>query len=111
MYRQQTSVTSDLKMQATARRTMEFKGVIFDINGVLEFQGVVCPGAIELFDLLCSKGIIIRNFLTNSTFKSRQDCAFKLNRMGFNVNAVHISKTSLAQTVTPVKTGVQTFSN
>jgi ribonucleotide monophosphatase NagD (HAD superfamily) len=57
-----------------------FKGVMFDINGVLEFQGTVYPGAIELLDLLRQKEIIIR-ILTNSTLKSRQDCAAKLNEL------------------------------
>lgn len=61
-----------------------FRGVIFDINGVLEFQGIVYPGAIEILDLLRLKGIIIR-ILTNITLKSRQDCAAKLNTMGFTV--------------------------
>jgi ribonucleotide monophosphatase NagD (HAD superfamily) len=61
-----------------------FKGVMFDINGVLEFQGTVYPGAIELLDLLRQKEIIIR-ILTNSTLKSRQDCAAKLNELGFSV--------------------------
>jgi phospholysine phosphohistidine inorganic pyrophosphate phosphatase len=73
----------------------EFKGVIFDISGVLEFQGVVYPGALELFHLLRRKGIIIR-ILTNSTLKSRQECAFKLNRMGFSVTEDEVITASFA---------------
>jgi len=73
----------------------EFKGVIFDINGVLEFQGVVYPGAIELFRLLRRKEIVIR-ILTNSTLKSRQDCAAKLNRMGFEVDENEVVTASFA---------------
>jgi HAD superfamily hydrolase (TIGR01458 family) len=75
--------------------TIEFKGVIFDINGVLEFQGIVYPGAIELFDLLRQKGIVIR-ILTNSTLKSRQDCAAKLNKMGFDVGEHEVITASFA---------------
>lgn len=72
-----------------------FKGVIFDINGVLEFQGVVYPGAIALFGLLRSKGIVIR-ILTNSTLKSRKDCAVKLNRMGFDISEDEVVTASFA---------------
>lgn len=73
----------------------EFKGVMFDINGVLEFQGTVYPGAIELLGLLRQKAIIIR-ILTNSTLKSRQDCAAKLNAMGFKVKVEEVITASYA---------------
>jgi HAD superfamily hydrolase (TIGR01458 family) len=73
----------------------EFKGVMFDINGVLEFQGAVYPGAIELLGWLRQKEIIIR-ILTNSTLKSRQDCTAKLNKMGFNVKAEEVITASYA---------------
>jgi HAD superfamily hydrolase (TIGR01458 family) len=72
-----------------------FKGVMFDINGVLEFQGTVYPGAIELLDLLRQKEIIIR-ILTNSTLKSRQDCAAKLNELGFSVKVEEVITASYA---------------
>jgi HAD superfamily hydrolase (TIGR01458 family) len=61
-----------------------FNGVLFDINGVLEFQGEVYPGAVDLLDFLRSKGIAFR-IISNSTLKSRQDCTEKLNRQGFGV--------------------------
>ncbi|MGB6009845.1 MAG: HAD family hydrolase [Desulfobacterales bacterium] len=61
-----------------------YKGIIFDINGVLEFQGQVYPGAVELINFLRQKGIIIR-VLTNSTLKSRKHCAEQLNQMGLDV--------------------------
>ncbi len=64
--------------------TDNFKGVIFDIDGVLEFQGKVYPGAIELIDRLREKGFIIR-ILSNSTLKSREYCAEKLVKMGFSI--------------------------
>ena len=72
-----------------------FKGVMFDIDGVLEFQGTVYPGAIELLDWLRQKEIIIR-ILTNSTLKSRQDCATRLNEMGFNVKVEEVITASYA---------------
>ena len=62
----------------------KFKGVLFDIDGVLEFQGKAYPGAVELLAALRQKGIIIR-ILTNSTLKSRKVCAEKLNQLGFYV--------------------------
>jgi HAD superfamily hydrolase (TIGR01458 family) len=62
----------------------KFKGVLFDIDGVLEFQGKVYPGAVELLASLRQKGITIR-ILTNSTLKSRKVCAERLNLLGFYV--------------------------
>jgi HAD superfamily hydrolase (TIGR01458 family) len=73
----------------------EYKGVIFDINGVLEFRGVLYPGAVELFDLLRRRGIIVR-ILTNSTLRSRQDCASRLNQMGFDVEEKEVITASFA---------------
>jgi len=37
-----------------------YKGIIFDINGVLEFQGRVYPGSVELINFLRQKGIVVR---------------------------------------------------
>ena len=61
-----------------------YKGIIFDINGVLEFQGRVYPGAVELINFLQEKGIVVR-ILTNSTLQSRKYCTEQLNQMGFHV--------------------------
>ena len=61
-----------------------YRGVIFDIDGVLTYQGKVYPGAVQLTDTLRDKGVILR-FLTNSTLKSRASCALKLRNAGFNV--------------------------
>jgi HAD superfamily hydrolase (TIGR01458 family) len=58
------------------------QGVIFDIDGVLEYQGRVYPGAVETIKILKQKGIAVR-FLTNSTLKSRTSCAQKLRASGF----------------------------
>ncbi|MFX0092008.1 MAG: HAD-IIA family hydrolase [Candidatus Hodarchaeota archaeon] len=60
------------------------KGIIFDIDGVLEFQGKVCDGAIETINSLRDKGIILR-FLTNSTLKSRKSCTERLKKAGFRI--------------------------
>jgi len=62
----------------------EFKAVLFDIDGVLEFQGRAYPGAPELLDFLRRQGIMIR-ILTNSTLKSRKHCTEKLTRRGFHI--------------------------
>ena len=62
----------------------EVRGVIFDIDGVLEFQGEVYPDAIETIDLLRDQGIVLR-FLTNSTLKSRTSCAGRLRESGFTI--------------------------
>jgi len=35
----------------------KFQGVLFDIDGVLEFQGQAYPGAVELLEVLWKKGI------------------------------------------------------
>ncbi|MDY0041696.1 MAG: HAD hydrolase-like protein, partial [Desulforhabdus sp.] len=64
----------------------EFKGVLFDLNGVLTFDRKPLPGAVELWKVLRIKGVLIR-VLTNSTIQSRRDCAARLNRMGFDVRA------------------------
>ncbi len=60
------------------------KGVIFDIDGVLEFQGAVYPHAIETIQALRQRGVLVR-LLTNSTLKSRASCAARLRAHGFDV--------------------------
>jgi len=62
----------------------DLRGLLFDIDGVLEFKGEVYPGAIETIDLLRDKGIVLR-FLTNSTLKSRASCARRLRESGFKI--------------------------
>ena len=61
------------------------RGIIFDIDGVLEFQGKVCSHAIETIEALRGAGVLVR-FLTNSTLKSRASCAAKLRKRGFAVS-------------------------
>lgn len=74
------------------------QGVIFDIDGVLEYQGVVFPGAIETIRALRQKGFILR-FLTNSTLKNRQSCAEKLNRKGFQIDPAEVLTASYIASV------------
>jgi HAD superfamily hydrolase (TIGR01458 family) len=71
------------------------KGIIFDIDGVLEFQGKVYPKAVETIDRLRDKGIVLR-FLTNSTLKSRKSCAERLRRVGFQLDDEEVITASYA---------------
>ena len=75
--------------------TRKFYGVMFDIDGVLEFQGKAYPGAVELLDFLRKKGVKIR-ILSNSTLKSRMVCTEKLNRHGFRVSEEEVITASWA---------------
>ena len=63
----------------------DIRAIIFDIDGVLEYQGRVYPGAIEVVNSLRERGMILR-FLTNSTLKSRASCSDKLKKAGFSVS-------------------------
>ena len=73
-------------------------GVIFDIDGVLKFQGRVYPGAIELVDTLRAKGVVLR-FLTNSTLNSRESCTQNLQKYGFRVELDEVITASYATAV------------
>ncbi len=73
----------------------EFKAILFDIDGVLEFQGRAYPGAPELLDFLRRKGIMIR-ILSNSTLKSRKHCTDKLTQRGFHVRQEEVITASYA---------------
>lgn len=65
--------------------TQSYQGVIFDIDGVLEYQGQVYPRAIETLDWLRGRQVEIR-FLSNSTLKSRASAAKDLRQKGFNLD-------------------------
>ncbi len=73
----------------------EIEGVIFDLDGVLEFQGKTYPGAVELLGSLRRKGIPIR-ILSNSTLKSRRSCTEKLNEKGFSIYEHEVVTASFA---------------
>jgi len=70
-------------------------GVIFDLDGVLEFQGETYPGAVELLDFLRRRGICIR-ILSNSTLKSRRSCTENLNKKGFTIYQHEVITASFA---------------
>jgi HAD superfamily hydrolase (TIGR01458 family) len=61
------------------------RGLILDIDGVLEFQGLPCPGAPETLAGLREMGLKLC-FLTNSTLKSRASCAARLRQKGFAIS-------------------------
>lgn len=71
------------------------KGVVFDIDGVLTYQGKVYPGAIEVIELLRRYEIPVR-FSSNSTLKSRASCASKLRKTGFTVEDAEVVTASFA---------------
>lgn len=71
------------------------KGLIFDIDGVLEFRGRVYPGAVETLAALRARGLAVR-FLTNSTLKSRRSCAERLRRTGFAAEEQEVITASYA---------------
>jgi HAD superfamily hydrolase (TIGR01458 family) len=71
------------------------RGIIFDVDGVLDFQGEVYPGAIETIETLRRLGFVLR-FLTNSTLHTRQSRAAKLQAVGFHVSAEEIITASYA---------------
>lgn len=62
----------------------KFDMILFDIDGVLEYQGKVFDEAPKVVDLVRQIGIEIR-FLTNSTLKSSRSAAEKLIKKGFQV--------------------------
>ncbi|MBN1147347.1 MAG: HAD-IIA family hydrolase [Anaerolineales bacterium] len=61
-----------------------YKGAIFDIDGVLEFQDQVMQGALETLAWLRKRQVRLR-FLSNSTLKSRAAAAERLRQRGFQV--------------------------
>lgn len=77
---------------------MALRGVIFDIDGVLEYQGRVYPGALETLQSLRDRGLPLR-FLTNSTLKSRASAAAKLRQRGFHVQDEEVITASYASAV------------
>jgi HAD superfamily hydrolase (TIGR01450 family) len=71
------------------------KGIIFDIDGVLEFQGSLYEGAPETVNTLRDRDYVLR-FLTNSTLKSRESCTDKLKKNGFEVFVEEVITASYA---------------
>lgn len=75
--------------------TSRVNGVILDIDGVLQFQGKVYPGAVEAVRALRHGGLILR-FLSNSTLHSRRSRAERLAQMGFAVSPEEVITASYA---------------
>ena len=75
--------------------TDKLEGIIFDLDGVLEYQEQVLPGAVELIDSLRANQIPVR-ILSNSTLKSRRTCTEKLNRKGFSISEEEVVTASFA---------------
>jgi HAD superfamily hydrolase (TIGR01458 family) len=73
----------------------QIKGVLLDVDGVLEYQGQALPGAAQTVATLREKGIAIR-LLTNSTLKSRASCAARLRQRGVQVSAHEVVTASYA---------------
>jgi HAD superfamily hydrolase (TIGR01458 family) len=71
------------------------RGVILDIDGVLEYRKQVFPGAVEAIQAFRERGLTVR-FLTNSTLKSRASCAERLRRGGFQVDETEVITASSA---------------
>lgn len=70
-------------------------GIIFDVDGVLRYQGRVYPGAIEAVAALRQRGLLLR-FLTNSTLSSRASLTARLLEYGFQVSATEVITASWA---------------
>lgn len=73
----------------------KLKGIIFDIDGTLQFKGQVYPGATDTVNILRKKGLKIR-FQTNSTLKSRRSTSERLQQGGFHVREEEIITASYA---------------
>jgi len=73
----------------------EIGGIIFDLDGVLEFQGKTYPGAVGLLNFLRGRGVCIR-ILSDSTLKSRRSCTERLNKTGFTVYQHEVITASFA---------------
>jgi len=82
-------------MSKTCFNKPELKGVIFDLHGVLMFQGRVYPGAVELVNTLRQKGVLVR-VLSNSTLESRRSCAAKLREKGVTIYEDEVVTASFA---------------
>ncbi|MCR4422141.1 MAG: HAD-IIA family hydrolase [Spirochaetales bacterium] len=73
----------------------KFDLILFDIDGVLEYQGKVFEGAIELVNSIRNEGIKVK-FLTNSTLKSSKSATEKLIKRGFTVYTDEVITASFA---------------
>ncbi len=82
-------------MEPTSGAVRGVRGVILDIDGVLQFQGRAYPGAVETVQALRGGGLILR-FLSNSTLHSRRSRAERLAQMGFAISPDEVITASSA---------------
>ncbi len=87
--------TPDLDWLNTGWNTHPIRGLILDIDGVLELRELPCPGAPETLAALREKGLKLC-FMTNSTLKSRASCAARLRQKGFAVSDQEVITASSA---------------
>lgn len=73
----------------------KINGIIFDIDGTLEFQESLYPGVVEVIKKLRERGFVLR-FLTNSTMHSRMSRAARLVKSGLFVSPKEIITASYA---------------
>ncbi len=83
-------------MESTRDRApRDVRGVILDIDGVLQFQGKAYPGAADAVRALRDAGLTLR-FLSNSTLHSRRSRAERLQQMGFAISPDEVITASSA---------------
>ncbi len=80
-----THPSPTLPIRANGWTNDPIRGLILDIDGVLEYQGLPYPGAIDMLQTLRGMGLKLC-FLTNSTLKSRASCAARLCQKGFSAS-------------------------
>ena|SRR3990170_4931364 len=75
--------------------TMEKKGFLIDMDGVIYRGSEPIPGAVEFINALREKGYPFL-FLTNNSQRTNRDVCYKLRKMGFNVNDEDIFTCAMA---------------
>ena len=75
--------------------TMEQKGFLIDMDGVIYKGSEPIPGAVEFINTLRENGYPFL-FLTNNSQRTNRDVCYKLRKMGFNVNDEDIFTCAMA---------------
>lgn len=74
---------------------MKYRGILFDIDGVLYTGGKVVEGAPAVLDDLLARDVPFR-CISNTTRSSRATIARRLEKMGFSIPAEHIFTPAVA---------------
>ncbi len=74
---------------------MNYRGLLFDIDGVLQVGGKVVDGAPAILTHLSSRGVPFR-CISNTTRSSRSTIAARLSTLGFTIPAEHILTPAVA---------------